>query len=361
MLSTGILLSLLATTVPLAVKADEKPAVPQITSQTDDSTKSTVNSSLAVSDSTSQENTGASQIESQTKEPTSQASQASLTSSASAISSFSASSNQASSAEENFASSEVSSSISSSQSSSSATSKGTNFPIDSSKDSLTVDSSLSASGNVTSSSLTNGAITSQANHQDPVITSISATGSVANDITGPATLDDINVTIKASNLLPNNFLTPEGLHWSENTQVIPIVGQASGQVSSENFEQDGPTIPATAYTMNVGDSGRITNIGTTLAGTNLDLIYRVISTDATSWQDSSESSNSPIGLAFTGEQNIANSDGNSIVALYFGANNVNINYQIVAHIQIIKCLSLLHSSQRILIWHRESTLTLPIS
>ncbi len=36
-------------------------------------------------------------------------------------------------------------------------------------------------------------------------------------------------------------------------------------------------------------------------------------------------------MAFTGEQNIANSDGNSIVALYFGANNVNINYQIVAH------------------------------
>ena len=29
--------------------------------------------------------------------------------------------------------------------------------------------------------------------------------------------------------------------------------------------------------------------------------------------------------------NIANSDGNSIVALYYGANNVNLNYQIVVH------------------------------
>ena len=84
--------------------------------------------------------------------------------------------------------------------------------------------------------------------------------------------------------------------------------------------------------MNAGDSGRITNVGTTLAGTNLDLIYKVISTDESSWQVPKEStSDCPIGLAFTGEQNIANSDGNSIVALYFGANNVNINYQIVAH------------------------------
>lgn len=163
--------------------------------------------------------------------------------------------------------------------------------------------------------------------------SIEATGSVANDITGPATLDDINITIKANNLVPNNFLTPDGLHWSANTQVIPIKGQTTGQISVENFGQtDGPTIPATTYTMNAGDSGRITNVGTTLAGTNLDLIYKVISTDESSWQAPAEStSDCPIGLAFTGEQNIANSDGNSIVALYFGANNVNINYQIVAH------------------------------
>ncbi|MCT3120498.1 cell wall anchor protein, partial [Lactococcus lactis] len=114
---------------------------------------------------------------------------------------------------------------------------------------------------------------------------------------------------------------------------IPITGQVTGQISTENFGQtDGPTIPATTYTMNAGDSGRITNVGTTLAGATLDMIYQVISTDAASWQNPSESSTDcPIGLAFTGEQNIANSDGNSIVALYFGVNNVKINYQIVAH------------------------------
>ncbi|MEG9199707.1 cell wall anchor protein, partial [Lactococcus lactis] len=116
-------------------------------------------------------------------------------------------------------------------------------------------------------------------------------------------------------------------------QVIPITGQVTGQISTENFGQtDGPTIPATTYTMNAGDSGRITNVGRTLAGTNLDLIYKVISTDESSWQAPAEStSDCPIGLAFTGEQNIANSDGNSIVALYYGANNVNLNYQNVVH------------------------------
>ncbi|KGF76200.1 putative cell-wall-anchored protein SasA (LPXTG motif) [Lactococcus lactis] len=41
--------------------------------------------------------------------------------------------------------------------------------------------------------------------------------------------------------MPNNFLTPDGLHWSANTEVIPITGQVTGQISTENFGQtDGP-------------------------------------------------------------------------------------------------------------------------
>ena len=328
LLSTGILLSLLVTSQPLAVKADENSAVTP-PSQTEAVTNPTVNSSLAASDSTTEGNTGSSQAEMQTKEATSQPSQASTAPSASSVSSSSTSSAQTSSGEASSNSSEVSASLISNAS----TSKAPSVPLDSSKANVTIASSLSASGTIINPVLTNGSIASQANGQDPVISSISATGSVANDITGPATLDDINITIKANNLVPNNFLTPDGLHWSENTQVIPIVGQATGQISAENFGgTDGPTIPATTYTMNAGDSGRITNVGRTLAGTNLDLIYKVISTDESSWQAPAEStSDCPIGLAFTGEQNIANSDGNSIVALYYGANNVNLNYQIVIH------------------------------
>ncbi|WP_038598817.1 hypothetical protein [Lactococcus lactis] len=328
LLSTGILLSLLVSGLPLAVKADENLAVIP-PSQTEAVTHPTVNSSLAASDSTTEGNTGSSQAEMQTKEATSQPSQASTAPSASSVSSSSTSSAQTSSGEASSNSSEVSTSLSSK----SSTSKAPSVPLDSSKANVTMASSLSASGTIINPVLTNGSIASQANGQDPAISTIEATGSVANDITGPATLDGINITIKANNLVPNNFLTPDGLHWSANTQVIPITGQVTGQISTENFGQtDGPTIPATTYTMNAGDSGRITNVGRTLAGTNLDLIYKVISTDESNWQAPAEStSDCPIGLAFTGEQNIANSDGNSIVTLYYGANNVNLNYQIVAH------------------------------
>ncbi len=323
LLSTGILLSLLVTSQPLAVKADENSAVTP-PSQTEAVTNPTVNSSLAVSDSTTEGNTGSSQAEMQTKAATLIVSQASTAPNASSVSSSSTSSAQTSSVETSSNSSDISASLSS---------KAPSVPLDSSKANVTIASSLSASGAIISPALTNGSIASQANGQDPVISTIEATGSVANDITGPATLDGINITIKANNLVSNNFLTPDGLHWSANTQVIPITGQVTGQISTENFGQtDGPTIPATTYTMHAGDSGRITNVGRTLAGTNLDLIYKVISTDESSWQAPAEStSDCPIGLAFTGEQNIANSDGNSIVALYYGANNVNLNYQIVVH------------------------------
>ncbi|MGM7413987.1 cell wall anchor protein [Lactococcus lactis] len=328
LLSTGILLSLLVTSHPLAVKADENLTVTS-PNQTEAVTKPTVNSSLAASDSTTEGNTGSSQAEMQTKAASSITSQASTAPNASSDLSSSTSSAQTSSGEASSNSSEVSASLSSKAS----TSKAPSVPLDSSKANVTIASSLSASGTIISPALTNGSIASQANGQDPVISTIEATGSVANDITGPATLDGINITIKANNLVYNNFLTPDGLHWSANTQVIPITGQVTGQISTENFGQtDGPTIPATTYTMNAGDSGRITNVGRTLAGTNLDLIYKVISTDESSWQAPKKStSDCPIGLAFTGEQNIANSDGNSIVALYYGANNVNLNYQIVVH------------------------------
>ncbi|MCU5754436.1 hypothetical protein OBG91_14520 [Lactococcus lactis] len=234
---------------------------------------------------TTEGNTESSQAEMQTKAATLIVSQASTAPNASSVSSSSTSSAQASSGEGSSNSLETASSTSSGSETNASTSKAPSVPLDSSKANVTMASSLSTSGIVTNATLTNGSIASQANGQDPAISTIEATGSVANDITGPATLDGINITIKANNLVPNNFLTPDGLHWSANTQVIPITGQVTGQISTENFGQtDGPTIPATTYTMNAGDSGRITNVGRTLAGTNLDLIYKVISTDESSWQ-----------------------------------------------------------------------------
>lgn len=274
---------MLVTSLPLAVKADENLAVSQ-TNQAEDVNNPTVNSSLVVSDSTTEGNTGTSQAEMQTKEVTSQPSQASTapspstssdspalassaqgpiansdsSSSTSSAQVLNASSAQALSVEASSNSSETVSSTSSGSKTNASTSKVPSVPLDSSKAKVTIASSLSTSGTVTNATLTNGSIASQDNGQDPAISSIEATGSVANDITGPATLDDINITIKANNLVPNNFLTPDGLHWSANTQVIPIKGQTTGQISVENFGQtDGPTIPATTYTMNAGDSDEL--------------------------------------------------------------------------------------------------------
>ena len=95
LLSTGILLSLLVTSLPLAVKADENLAVSQ-TNQAEDVNNPTVNSSLAASDSTTEGNTGSSQAETRTKEANSLTSQASTTLSASSVSSSSTSSAQTS-------------------------------------------------------------------------------------------------------------------------------------------------------------------------------------------------------------------------------------------------------------------------
>lgn len=110
-LSTGILLSLLVTSLPLAVKSDENLAVSQ-TNQAEDVNNPTVNSSLVVSDSTTEGNTGTSQAEMQTKEVTSQPSQASTAPSPSTSSDSPA---LASSAQGPIANSDSSSSTSSAQ------------------------------------------------------------------------------------------------------------------------------------------------------------------------------------------------------------------------------------------------------
>ena len=164
LLSTGILLSLLVTSLPLAVKADENLAVSP-PSQTEAVTNPAVNSSLAVSDSTTEGNTVSSQAEMQTKAATLIVSQASTAPNASSVSSSSTSSAQTSSKETGSNSSDISASLSSKAS----TSKAPSVPLDSSKANVTIASSLSTSGIVTNATLTNGSIASQANGQDPAI------------------------------------------------------------------------------------------------------------------------------------------------------------------------------------------------
>jgi hypothetical protein len=183
----------------------------------------------------------------------------------------------------------------------------------------------------TPSALTNNLLASISPNQDPKIDDIKVSGSINNDMTGSGVLDNLEVTIDSKNITANNLLTPDGLHWSDDTIVIPIRGTALGTISSTNFGVDGPTSPATVYTFNPGDSGRITDVGQTLSGLKLDMLYTVVSNDAPAWQAgfTDPDPTTPQGLAFSGEQNINGADGNSIVALYYGTSQLDLLYQVV--------------------------------
>ncbi|WP_200416707.1 hypothetical protein, partial [Virgibacillus salexigens] len=115
------------------------------------------------------------------------------------------------------------------------------------------------------SSESQGKPTNPSQSKSTEITNIQVTGAVDNNATGSAVFDGVNITLQGKDITDDNLLDPSGLHWSEQTQVIAIKGTATGQLNQENFGvQDGPIIPATTYTMNDGDSGRITYVGKSL-------------------------------------------------------------------------------------------------
>ncbi|MFZ2575994.1 MAG: MucBP domain-containing protein, partial [Lactococcus hircilactis] len=166
----------------------------------------------------------------------------------------------------------------------------------------------------------------------PEITNIQVSGAVDNNATGATVFDGVNITLQGQDITDDNLLSPEGLHWSGQTQIVVIKGTATGQLSQSNFgTQNGPIAPATTYSINDGDSGRITYVGKTLSGIDLDMIYTVASSDQDTWKANEGDDGTLQGVAFTGEQNIADSGGDSIVCLYNGANALSLIYQIVKH------------------------------
>lgn len=152
--------------------------------------------------------------------------------------------------------------------------------------------------------------------------------------TGIEVFDPVQVTVKTDHFTNDNLLTKDGLGWTEDTEVIPIRGHAVGIINEGTYwGKENPSEPVTAYSFNKGDSGRITYIGKTLSGIDLDLIYTIKNTDADIWNAYSGMGHRRFtkGIAFTGQQYIPGSDNNSIVGLYRGANSIQIDYQIVKH------------------------------
>lgn len=170
--------------------------------------------------------------------------------------------------------------------------------------------------------------------QAPKVVDVQVSGEPNTDTVGTEVFDPVTVTVKTDHFTNDNLLTKDGLGWTDETEVQPIKGTATGTINNPRYwGQNNPTEPVTAYTFNNGDSGRITNIGETLAGTKLDLIYTVEDSDKDDWMAYSGFGHDgrTKGLAFTGEQYIKGSSNNSIVALYNGANYIDIKYQIVRH------------------------------
>ena len=171
--------------------------------------------------------------------------------------------------------------------------------------------------------------------KEPTITNVTVTGDFDKDAKGVDFFKKIQINLIGENLTDNNFLTKEGLHWSDKTTVELIKGVENGFINSETYlgKQNNPTTSVKAYMMNVGDSGRINYVGKTKSGVDLDLIWTVTGNDSADWKKNSGyySSSRATGLAFTGEQSIPNSTGNSIVVLYTEANTLGLHYKIVKH------------------------------
>ena len=171
--------------------------------------------------------------------------------------------------------------------------------------------------------------------KEPTITNVTVTGDFDKDAKGVDFFKKIQINLIGENLTDNNFLTKEGLHWSDKTTVELIKGVENGFINSETYlgKQNNPTTSVKAYSMNVGDSGRINYVGKTKSGVDLDLIWTVTGNDSADWKKNSGyySSSRATGLAFTGEQSIPNSTGNSIVVLYTEANTLGLHYKIVKH------------------------------
>ncbi|WP_054652687.1 hypothetical protein [Limosilactobacillus equigenerosi] len=168
----------------------------------------------------------------------------------------------------------------------------------------------------------------------PVVVSTNVDGEPDVQTTGVAVFDPVKITVNTDHFTNDNLLTPDGLGWTEDTEVQIIKGHEVGEINNQKYwGQNNPQEPTIAYSFAKGDSGRITYVGKTLSGVDLDLIYTIENTDADLWEQYSGLNRIkvPRGIAFTGEQYLANTNNNSIVVLYNGANSVHLKYQIVKH------------------------------
>ena len=168
----------------------------------------------------------------------------------------------------------------------------------------------------------------------PSISGVNVSGDFNEGTRGPDYFKNIKIDLIGENLTEDNFLTEEGLRWTDKTEVELISGREVGHLnSSSNFGSERPSVPVKMFSTDNGSSGRITYVGETKSGIDLDLIWEIEDSDKDDWEANSglNRHGSIRGIGFSGEQFFPNAIGNSISVLYNNANNISINYKIVKH------------------------------
>ena len=176
--------------------------------------------------------------------------------------------------------------------------------------------------------------TEQTADNTPSISGVNVSGDFNEGARGPDYFKNIKIDLIGENLTDDNFLTEEGLRWTNKTEVELISGREVGELNrSSNFGSERPSVPVKMFSTDNGSSGRITYVGKTKSGIDLDLIWEIEDSDKDDWEANSglNRHGSIRGIGFSGEQFFPNAIGNSISVLYNNANNISINYKIVKH------------------------------
>lgn len=170
--------------------------------------------------------------------------------------------------------------------------------------------------------------------ETPYIKEYAVAGEYNRDKRGIEYFANITISLIGENLTDDHFLTEEGLHWSQRTETKLITGVELGNYDFSAFPNEAPNREVKAYRIENGDSGRLTYVGKTKSGVDLDIIWTIIDSDKSDWEQNSGYLNTGTevkGVAFTGEQFFRGGSGNSIAVLYNRASNLGINYKIVKH------------------------------
>lgn len=114
-------------------------------------------------------------------------------------------------------------------------------------------------------------------NKEATIVDVLVTGDLNKSAKGVDYFKDIKISLVGENLTDDNFLTKEGLHWSDKTFVELIKGSERGIINKTQIfgPENTPKIPVKAYSINPGDQGRINFVGKTKSGIELALYLQI--------------------------------------------------------------------------------------